>query len=304
MTIPDFQTIMLPLLKFLSDGYEHSTRETIEHIIDYFKLSEEEKRELLPSGRQPMIDNRVGWSRTYLKKAGLIDSARRGWLKITERGRDVLKENPPVIDVKYLERFPELIEFRTIRKHGQETVEQEHYKNQTPSELLESGYERIRSALAQDLLESIKGCSYEFFERLVVELLLNMGYGGSRKDAGEAIGKSGDGGVDGIIKEDKLGLDVIYLQAKRWDGTVGRPEIQKFVGALHGQRAKKGIFITTSDFSKDAKDYVSNIETKIVLIDGQTLAQYMIDNDVGVSKLATYEIKRIDSDYFVEDYTT
>ncbi len=304
MAIPDYQTIMLPLLQFLADEHEHSARETIDHICNKFKLTDEEKKHLLPSGHQPLIDNRVGWAKTYMKKAGLLESTKRGWLKITRKGLDVIRENPVAIDVKYLEQFPEFVEFRTIRKGEPESNKQKLFSIETPIELLETGYKDYRSSLSQDLLKAIKNCSPEFFERLVVELLLRMGYGGSREDAGEAIGKSGDEGIDGIIKEDKLGLDRIYIQAKRWDTTIGRPEIHKFVGALQGQKAKKGIFITTSNFSKEAIDYASNIETRVVLIDGEKLAEHMIDHDVGVTKLVNYEIKRMDYDYFSEEYST
>ncbi|MEZ4525936.1 MAG: restriction endonuclease [Desulfobacterales bacterium] len=173
--------------------------------------------------------------------------------------------------------------------------------HQTPEEQLEDAYENIRESLATEILEQLKSVAPDFFERIIVEVIVKMGYGGTRRDAGQAVGKSGDGGIDGIIKEDRLGLDIIYLQAKRWQGTVGRPEIQKFAGALQGQRAKKGIFITTSDFSKEARDYAAMIENKIVLIDGKQLAQYMIDFNVGVTTVSTYEIKKLDSDYFTDE---
>jgi restriction system protein len=233
----------------------------------------------------------------------LLESTRRSFFKITQRGLDVLSQSPQRIDVKFLEQFPEFVEFRSASRRDKEIslgAEAEVNTHQTPEELLEYGYQRIRQDLAQELLNRVKNASPSFFERLVVELLVKMGYGGSRKDAGAAVGKSGDGGIDGIIKEDRLGLDIIYIQAKKWDGVVGRPEIQKFAGALQGQRAKKGIFITTSGFSNEARDYVALIESKIVLIDGQQLAQLMIDHDVGVSKVSAYEIKKLDFDYFVD----
>jgi len=248
--------------------------------------------------------NRVGWARTYLKKASLIESIKRSFFKISKRGIDVLKQNPSAVNVKFLEQYPEFVEFKESSKKEKNTLsnsEIEITNQQTPEESLEYGYQKIRQNLAQELINRIKGCSPSFFEKLVVELLVKMGYGGSLHDAGKAVGKSGDEGIDGIIKEDRLGLDVIYIQAKRWDkGTVGRPEIQRFVGALHGQRAKKGIFITTSIFSNDAKDYVSKIDSKLVLIDGGELAQLMIDYGIGVSNVTSYDIKRIDSDYFEE----
>ncbi len=301
--IPDYQTLMLPLLKFAGDHKEHSIRETIDHISSDFKLTDEEKNELLPSGQQGIIDNRVGWARTYLKKAGLLESTRRSFFKITQRGLDVLKENPPNINVKYLEKYLEFIEFKTLKKDDAE----EQFRNgkeitaQTPLELLEYSYQSIRQNLSRDLLNQVKQCSPKFFENLVVELLLKMGYGGSLKDAGKAIGQSGDGGIDGIIKEDRLGLDVIYIQAKRWENVVGAKEVRNFVGSLVGQKANKGVFITTSSFTNDALQYVTTIQHKVVLIDGETLAQFMIDNNVGVFKINSYDIKKIDSDYFIEE---
>jgi restriction system protein len=303
MAIPDYQSIMLPLLKFLADEREHALREAIEKLSEAFELSEDEKKELLPSGRQAIFDNRVGWARTYMKKAGLIESTRRGYFKITPRGTEALKQNPSEINVKFLEQFPEFIEFREMGRDKEDKTEVETTitNKQSPEDLLVYGYQEIRQGLADELITQIRSCSPEFFEKLVVELLVKMGYGGSRKDAGKAIGKTGDEGIDGIIKEDKLGLDIIYIQAKRWENLVSRPEIQKFAGALQGKRARKGIFITTSSYSKEAADFVSTIDSKIILIDGEQLAQLMIDHDLGVSRVASYDIKKIDSDYFIEE---
>src|SRR3990167_175313 len=284
MAIPDYQTIILPLLKFYSDNQEHSFRDAVEEMAKEFKLTDQERKELLPSGQQEIFDNRVGWARTYMKKACLIDSTRRGHNKITQRGLDVIKQKPQKINVDFLQQFSEFKSFLDLRHNKQDEEQEPEINNKTT-----------------ELLKSLKSCSPNFFERLVIDVIIKIGYGGTRQDAGKAIGKSGDGGIDGIIKEDKLGLDTIYIQAKRWENTVGRPEIQKFVGALTGQRAKKGLFITTSDFSKDSLDYVSRIDTKIVLIDGETLAQLMIDHNVGVSTIASYELKKIDSDYFSEE---
>ena len=299
MAIPDYQATMLPLLRFASDGAEHSLRDAIEALAQGFKLSDEERRELLPSGQQAVFDNRVGWARTYMKKAGLLRTTRRGFFEITERGIDALKENPSKIDGKFLEQYQEFREFKSLRHQPAQSREQEELElTRTPEEALERAYQNLRNDLAVDLIIQIKQSPPSLFERLVVELLVKMGYGGSRKDAGKAIGKSGDEGIDGIIKEDRLGLDIIYIQAKRWENTVGSPEIQKFAGALQGQRARKGIFITTSDFSSEAHDFASRIETKIILIDGEQLAQMLIDHNIGVSPVANYEIKRIDSDYF------
>lgn len=303
MTIPDYQTVMLPLLRLASDEQEHSSRGAIEKLADQFELSDQERKELLPSGRQATFDNRVGWARTYMKKAGLLESKKRGYFKITSRGLEALQKDPQTINVKFLEQYPEFVEFRTKRTVADKPAsskEMQEDDTQTPEEAIEAAYQAIRNNLASDLIQQIMECSPSFFERMVVDLLVKMGYGGTRKDAGQAVGQSGDEGIDGIINEDRLGLDVIYIQAKRWEGSVGRPEIQKFVGALQGQRAKKGIFITTSSFSKQAIDYTSMIESNVVLIDGETLAKLMIDNNVGVSPIAAYEVGRVDSDYFDE----
>ena len=302
MSIPDYQTIMLPLLKLAADQQEHSFSQAIQTLAAQFHLSEEERKELLPSGRQPAFNNRVGWARTYMKKAGLLKAPRRGYFQITQRGLDVLRQNPSEISAAFLKQFPEFVEFQApkTKEPAKSTVLAED-ETKTPEELLESAYQRLREGLAQDMLQAVKDCSPGFFEQLVVDLLVGMGYGGTRKDAGQAIGKSGDGGIDGIIKEDRLGLDIVYVQAKRWDDTVSRPEIQKFAGALLGQKARKGIFITTSGFSQAARDYASSIESNIVLIDGTTLTQLMIDFNIGVNTLTSYELKRIDSDYFTED---
>ena len=301
MTVPNYQSIMLPLLELAADGREHSLRETIETLSSQLGLSEEERRELLPSGRQPTFDNRVGWARTYMKKAGLLESTRRGYFRITKRGLDVLDKQPSHIDSAYLRQFPEFVEFQTPKQKEKEETRPKLDDSTTPEEEIESAYQKLRDDLSTELLETVKGCSPAFFEQLVVDLLVEMGYGGTRKDAGQAIGRSGDGGIDGIIKEDRLGLDIVYLQAKTWDATVGRPEIQKFAGALQGQRARRGVFITTSGFSTAARDYVSRIDSKIVLIDGETLAQLMLDFDLGVTTVATYRLKRVDSDYFTGD---
>jgi restriction system protein len=305
MPIPDYQTLMLPLLKIAADGKVHTKRDAVNELATQFGVSEAERKELLPSGKQEVFDNRVGWARTYLKKALLIDYVQRGQFQITERGTMVLAENPERIGVAYLSRFPEFVEFQRPAQHSA-TVEQEPVvlaaQTDSPDDLMATGYLNRRRQIEQDVLAKVKSCSPEFFERLVVKLLTAMGYGGSLADAGKAIGKSGDGGIDGVIKEDKLGLEQIYIQAKRWDNTsVGRPEIQKFVGALHGKRARKGIFITTSTFTKDADEYATGLETKVILIDGPQLAKFMFDYGVGVSTESTYVVKRIDNDFFEED---
>lgn len=304
--IPDYQSLMLPLLRLVSDKKEYKYRELIENLASEFKLTDEERKELLTSGNQSIFDNRVGWAKTYLKKAGLIDSPRRATFIITELGLQVLGKKPERIDAKYLRQFPAFLEFIHPDKNeveSEETGLSQETLSRTPEENLDKAYQQLRKSLALELLNKVIDLSPAFFERLVIDLLVKMGYGGSIKDAGKAIGKSGDEGIDGTIKEDKLGLDIIYVQAKRWKpgNVVGRPEIHKFIGALAGQGAKKGIFITTSSFTKEAIDYTPKNETKIVLIDGERLAQHMIDYNIGCSVQQVYELKRIDSDYFDEE---
>jgi restriction system protein len=310
MAVPDFQSLMLPLLMITGDEKEHSTSEVIETLAQQFGLDENDRDELLPSGKQRKFDNRINWTKTYLQKALLLSSTGRSRFRITERGIKVLKGNPPSLNVKFLDQFPEFVAFHTVPngKEGkinataltsQDMIEK---TSQTPQEILEISYQNLRQTLAQELLERIKNNSPKFFESLVVDLLVAMGYGGSRKDAGQAIGQVGDGGIDGIIKEDKLGLDAIYLQAKRWEGTVGGPVVQGFAGALIGKKARKGVFITTSTFSPQAKSFASGTENlKIILIDGEQLAQLMIDHDIGVTEESRYIIKKVDLDYFGEE---
>jgi len=300
MTIPDYQSVMLPLLRFAADRKEHSLKETIEGLAKIFKLSEEERIEKLPSGQTYVFNNRVGWARTYLKKAGLLEDTKRAHFVITERGVNLLGENLDRIDVSILERYEEFREFKNVSRHASK-CEVNEIGEKTPAEMLEQAYQTLREELSQDLINQIMNCTSEFFEKLVVELLVKMGYGGSLRDAGQAVDRSHDEGIDGIIKEDKLGLDVIYIQAKRWQGVVGRPDIQKFVGALQGQRANKGIFITTSSFTREAVEYITSILTRIILIDGNQLAELMIDYDIGVSTVSTYMVKRVDSDYFTPE---
>lgn len=304
MSIPNYQSIMLPLLKFVRDGKEHSISDSIDHIINIFNLSEKERNEILPSGQQYVVNNRVSWARTYLKKSGLIEQPKRSFLKITDLGLKVLQENPSEINVKYLERFPQFLKFRNFKKEITNNEHQEKLEISelyTPEENLENLYQKINSDLAQDLLCMVKKNPPMFFEKLVIELLLKMGYGGSFKEAGKAIGQSGDGGIDGMIKEDRLGLDIIYIQAKRWENNIGSPEIRNFVGSLVGQKANKGIFITTSSFTKDALKYIETITHKVILINGEMLTRLMIENEIGVSKVISYDIQKINTDYFVED---
>lgn len=306
MAIPSFQDFILPLLELLQDGKAYKISDVREKLAEYFNITEDEKKILLPSGRQEVYKNRIGWARTYLYNAGLIERLDRGVYKITERGLEVLKEKPSRIDVNYLMKFPEFREFMGAKDKefpplpDTQKIEQEQ---KTPLEILGKMYQVIREQLAKEILERIMQNSPEFFEKLIIDLLQAMGYGGSLEDAGSVTKKTSDEGIDGIIKEDKLGLDVIYIQAKRWssDRLVGRPEIQKFVGALAGFGAKKGIFVTTSDFTKEAREYIPKTDTKIVLINGQMLANLMIEYNVGVSVDIKYEIKKIDNDYFDEE---
>lgn len=301
MPIPDYQTLMLPLLRLTRDGAERPFREAVERLAVEFALTDDERAELLPSGTAHTFGSRVGWARSYLKQAGLLDAPKRGILRITEEGAALLARNPARIDNNLLTQYES---FRAFRARGREVeggtkpTSVEVASEQTPEDAMASAYQRIRKNLEAELLEQVKTSSPAFFERLVVDLVVAMGYGGSRHDAGRAIGRSGDGGIDGIIKEDRLGLDLIYLQAKRWEGTVGRPEVQKFAGALQGQRASKGIFITTSNYSRDALEYVNVIAAKIILIDGDTLTTLMVDHNVAVTKTGAYELKKVDSDYF------
>lgn len=294
---------MLPLLDAVADGGEYKMREIISGLANQFQLTEAERSALLPSGGD-VFSNRAHWARSYLKKAGLLQSPRWGFIQITDRGNKLLAQHPAAISVELLKQYPEFREFYTGKKLSSDELDadQQTTPPETPEELLASGYLKLRKQLEFDLLARAKTATPDFFERLVVRLLLSMGYGGSLADAGKAIGKSGDGGIDGVIKEDKLGLDLLYIQAKRWDNTnVGRPEIQKFVGALHGKRARKGIFLTTSTFTKDAKEYADGLETKVILIDGSQLAELMFDYGVGVSTESTYVVKRIDNDFFEDE---
>lgn len=302
MSIPDFQSIMLPLLEYLQDGKEHSSREMNQALADHFQLTQEDKEQLLPSGSQKVFTNRLAWAKAHLKMAGLLHAPKRGIAVITERGVDVLRQNPGHIDLKLLKQFPEYQEKvgSGSSNRSDSNSSAAPAASQTPQETLEAAYQILRQELSAELLSQIKAGSPGSFEQIVVDLLLAMGYGGTLQDAGQSLGKSGDEGLDGIIKEDRLGLDVIYIQAKKWENPVSRPEIQKFAGALQGKRARKGVFITTSSFSQGARDYAASIESKIVLIDGRELAELMIDYGVGVSTGRVYEVKRIDYDYFEE----
>jgi restriction system protein len=288
---------MLPVLELIADGQDHRLRDLTKTVSDRFGLTESERAEILPSGQQTVISNRVAWAKTYLKKARLLANPVRGMVRITDEGKKVLDQKPARIDNDFLRKYGSFAEF--YKKTAPLEAKNNHPEvAATPEESLESAYSILHDALADELLDKVKSCSPTFFEQLVVDLLVAMGYGGSLADAGQAIGKSGDGGIDGIIKEDKLGLDVVCIQAKRWEKTVGRPEVQAFAGSMEGMRAKKGVLITTASFSKDAEEYINRIERKIVLIDGRRLAQLMIEHDIGVATARSYVVKKLDFDFF------
>lgn len=304
MAVPDFQSLMMPLLRLAGDGVEHAFKEAVESIAVEFRLTPEERHELLPSSsRTTLFYNRLAWAKTHMTMAGLLQAPRRGVFCITQRGRDLLARQLARIDLKTLQQFPEYERARRgdAQASAESAVQVVTSSELTPEESIERAHLSLRNDLARELLESIMQCSPAFFELLIIKLMIKMGYGGSREEAGKAVGRSGDGGIDGVINEDRLGLDAIYLQAKRWSNVVGRPEIQQFVGALAGQRANKGVFIATSRFTQDAKDYAANSQYKVVLIDGERLADLMIEHDLGVSVAATYQLKRIDSDFFSEE---
>jgi restriction system protein len=300
--MPGFQAIMLPLLELAADGREHSHHEAVDVLAERFGLTEEEREDRLAGG-QSRFGNRVAWARVHLGQARLLESTRRGWFQITQRGREVLQQRPDRIDLRFLERFEEFRSFRNRRRSRADAPAPSGISasEASPEEALEEAHRQMRQALMAELLRLVKTSPPAFFERLVIDLLLAMGYGGSRVEAGRTIGRSGDEGIDGTISEDRLGLDMIYVQAKRWDQAVGRPEVQRFAGALQGQRSRKGIFITTSSFTREAQSYSSGIETKVVLIDGEKLVELMVDYGVGVSTAASYDVKRVDHDYFTVD---
>jgi restriction system protein len=302
MPVPDFQSFFLPMLRQVADNKEHSIGELRERIASELQLTPEELAQKVPSGTQTVVANRVAWSAVYLHRAGALERIKRGVFRITPRGQEILKQNLQKITIQVLSQFPEFVSFHKGSGNGAvvEDASSKLLKTETPEEQLAAAYKVLRETLANDVLEAVKKSSPSFFEELVVDLLVAMGYGGSVEDAGKAVGRSGDGGIDGIIKEDKLGLDVVYVQAKRWANVVGRPVVQAFAGSLEGVRARKGVLITTSYFSQDALEYVRMIEKRIVLIDGKQLADLMIDHDLGVNVTHTYKVKRLDSDYFEE----
>ena len=303
MAIPDFQSVMRPVLQAVGDGVPLPLSTLRVRIADVFKLTEEERKERLPSGNQTVINNRVGWARTYLNKAGLLTIPSKGMVQITDRGREALASGPARITVTWLKQFPEFADFHTAKPQvtNAAAVADSDLAETTPDEQLAAAYQALQQSLADELLAQVRAATPSFFEQVVVDLMIAMGYGGSRKEAGKATQLTNDDGIDGIIKEDKLGLDVIYLQAKRWANTVHRPEIDKFIGALTRKRARKGVFITTSDFSTGAKEAALGLDIKVVLIDGIELARLMVEHNLGVSVKQVYEVKQVDSDYFSEE---
>ena len=300
MPIPTMFDLTLPILELLRDGEIHDKSSLTDHLAQHFKLTATEINERTSSGRN-RLTNRISWTRMELRNAGLLEYKDGGASRITERGRKVLADNPTRIDKKFLNQFEEYRDVlrRDTTEPDKKLLDKED--EDTPEENLKAAYDTIRSYLAKEILEKVKNSSPSFFEWLVVDVLVGMGYGGSREEAGKAIGGPGDGGIDGIINEDRLGLDVIYIQAKRWDSPVGSSQIRNFVGALAGQRAGKGVFITTSTFTQDAREFVKTVGTRIILIDGRQLADFMIDYNVGVTTEAIYELKRIDTDYFEDE---
>jgi restriction system protein len=306
MAVPDFQTLMLPVLQLAHDGSEHSVRQATDQLADHFQLTADERDELLPSGRQRRFSNRVAWAVGYLKQAGLLASPSRGHYRIAPAGLELLVAPPSRITIRFLsDRYPSFREFRSRAGKGGPKTDgagaDEGGGDETPEELMESAARTLQAALERDVLERVKDASPAFFEQLVLRLLVAMGYGGGLEERGEHLGRGGDEGVDGVIKEDMLGLERIYLQAKKYrDQPVGRPGIQGFAGSLEGQRAQKGVFITTSHFTRDAEEYVGRIAKRIVLIDGRNLARLMIEHGVGVTSLKNYNVLGIDESFFDE----
>ncbi|HEX6205648.1 MAG TPA: restriction endonuclease [Solirubrobacterales bacterium] len=304
MAVPDFQTIMRPLLVLHADGQEHEVAATRNGVADHFDLSPEDRAERIPSGRVTTLQNRVGWAAMYLFRAGLLERPRRAHYRITERGREVLKQHPQRIDLSVLKQFEEFEEFRKAGKSpaAEKTSVPVTAEAETAVERIDAGYQELRSALIADLIDRVREEDWDFFERLVLKVLRSMGYGGLEGAIERLGGHGSDGGVDGVIREDPLGLELIYIQAKAWqDKTVGRPEIQQFIGALHGRQASKGVFLTTSKFSPEAQDYAAGVSSRVILIDGPRLAELMIDHNVGVTTRDAYEIKEVDLSYFAPE---
>lgn len=298
--IPDYQTLMLPLLQYLADGQQRKVKEIVEHLAAVFQLTPEERVQTIPSGYKPLFYYRVSWAKQYLKEAGLIAVPIRAVVQITASGKQQLAEKPDKITRKLLLKYPSFAEFmkRGTDDEDESALDVEPSSKESPHEVLANAYKSINAAIKADLLARLRDCSPDFFEHAVVKLLMAMGYGVE----GKVVGKSGDGGIDGIIKEDQLGLDVVCIQAKRWEGNVGRPVVQAFVGSMDMHRARKGVILTTSAYSSEARDFVNKIESKkVVLIDGEQLADFMITHNIGVMVTATYQLKEVSNDFFEED---
>ena len=298
MPLPDFQSFLLPALRVFADGKPHGLKEAREQVSQQLQLDPDSRALLVADGRTPVYVSRTDWAITYLHRAGALARPERGVYQITERGRELLSRGFDKLTVKHLMEFPEFREFVQVKIGPPPPPNGD---DESPEERLASVWKQLRESLAKEILDKLRQVSPAYFEKIVVDLLVAMGYGGSVEDAASVLGRAGDEGIDGMIKEDKLGLDVVYVQAKRWSQNVGRPEVQAFAGSLEGARARKGVFITTSDFTQDAREYVKRIEKKIVLIGGRQLAELMIDHDVGVTVAHTYKLKRLDSDYFEEE---
>lgn len=304
MPIPEFNEIKAPALQLFADGKERRISEAFAPLAKHFSLTDDEQNEMLPSGTQRRWHNRADWACYDLFRAGLLARPRRGIYVITEAGKALAAKNPKVIDRDFLMQYPEFAKFAQMTGKPKDTKAKNaksplaFTEQTTPEEILENAHQFVQANLQKEVLENVSKMNPYKFEQLVVDLLVAMGYGGSREEAARVTKASNDEGIDGIINEDRLGLDVIYIQAKRWQNTVGRREIQSFVGALAGQKAQKGIFITTSDFADTAIAYAKNVHQKIILIDGVRLAALMIEHDIGVSPTHAYKVKRIDSDYF------
>ncbi len=308
MAIPDYQSLMLPVLKSCANGEEHQVRSITEKVTAALQLSSEDSQKLLPSGQQTIVENRIAWARAYLKKAGLIESTKRAHVRLTTEGKNVLASSPTRIDNAFLMKFKSFSQWREDSKTPSARLDPVTSSGanadwQTPAEVLEQAYGALRAEITADLLTQVKSGSPAFFESLVVDLLVRMGYGGSRTEAGRAIGRSGDGGVDGEIHEDRLGLDKIYIQAKRWETkAVSGPDIRDFIGALSLKGARKGVFITTSCFTKDAADNAAQLKDRtIVLIDGRRLVELMLEFGLGITVKQTYTLHKVDLDYFDEE---
>ena len=310
MPVPDYQTLMLPLLKVAGDGQEHRTSDVADRLARDFKLTEEERQQLLPSGKQTMFTNRVAWAKTYLVQAGLLEATKRAHFRITDRGRKVLTDTPARIDNEYLSQFPEFIQFRERGHPPGKPVSSDaseltatSVETQTPDELLRSTVKQIEAVLGKELLNRVLQAPPAFFERLIVKLLLAMGYGSSEDNSGRIVGQSGDGGIDGIIDQDALGLDRVYVQAKRYglENAVSEPEIRAFTGSLGAAKASKGVFVATSYFTQPARSFAERHPFRIVLIDGAQLVTLMIRHNVGVRIDETLYLKKVDEDFFLDD---